>query len=753
MQCFIKLFWCVIIILSLVGCSQKNNEEATTYTHTSISKNLSIDNFLAQENSFLFKNTSSNTLNFSRSSQYHWIRFDKKVDNNNKYCVGIDWATGGKSDVFLIKNNNLQPIKKIDAYIPIYCTDLEKNKNHTFYIKVVNPREVLHLSILFNNYYSLFNNEISFKLNFLIFIAGAFFIMTFYHIVLWFSLKDDSYTDIVAFCAIFFFVILTRHNIIITNEKFNDFLIFIQPIFSLVILICALNFIKSLLTTSEKDRKIELSINIIIWLSLILMPLLVFIPNGYYLTYVIGMVLALPTMILMLNTIKEEKKGKKEDINYAPYFALFFSCSSMVPWGLIQVGIIEHFKYAELLLYLGALFVTITIAIIELYRIRATHKEAEHIKILNRSKDRFLMTMSHELRTPMHTVIGMGELLSRSSLKQQQEGYVKQLNTAASHVLEMIDDVLDLSRLENVSFELEEEVFSINSLLEKIEGLFTSPALQKGINFNIDYKDKRTFYLKGDRRRITQVLINLIGNAIKFTEKGNVTLRVIIHTPSNSLKSHIHFSVRDTGIGISERAQKHLFNAFYQEQAERNRQYKGTGLGLAISSHLVSCMGGKLSVHSQLNQGSHFFFTIQLPTHQEKYEKPETTLITNININNINILLVDDDVINASLGQMLLSSKGALVDIVHSGQEAINYLIKQSVDIVFMDVSMPIMDGYETTQRIRALPYGNQVPIIALTAHAIAGERERCLEAGMNDYLTKPYSLDHILHKTHNWLP
>lgn len=743
------------------GCSKKEDENSiktNIYFFEDKTNKLSILDLLDSNNHFYYQNSNQLPLKLGRSGNNYWLYFDLDStvfdSKNNNYCMVIDRVLGGETDFFVTNPDYVTyALESINSYLPTFCFDSSLEGKYRFYLRIEHSRELIYFSIYKGEYEDIVNNIITPRVVILSVLLGGFFIVILYHLLLMINLRDYSYSDVIVFSIVFLYSILIRHELFPEFGTFNAFGIFIHPVLPMIILMVATKFSASLLDRSKERMKVfDGWINKYVLLVALSMPAFVFIPTGSYYSCLVIFASAIPITVLVLySSFTGNNYSASETKDYSSLFPVLGVAFGILPWVLMQLEWIDVYPNAEILLYSGALFTTITLAAVEVYRTRHTQQESQQVKAINAAKDSFLMTMSHELRTPIHTVMGMNELLSQTKLDNDQQYYVKQINTASYHVLDMVDDVLDLTRINNNKPNFKYGPFWLNELIEKVEGFFLSSVKQKSLVFKVESDGDVNICLYGDQKRISQVIINLIGNAVKFTEKGSIILRASTKISEKNLYQ-IFFSVEDTGIGISQYAQKHLFQAFYQEQAERNRRYEGTGLGLAISSQLVTHMGGELTVRSELNQGSCFSFMIELPHCTEEQQRPNENQPQETCIENAHVLLVDDDVINASLGQMLLASKGAIVDIVHSGQDAIAYLTQRSVDVVLMDVSMPVMDGYEATSHIRNLPEGKQLPIVALTAHAITGERERCLAAGMNDYLTKPYSRDDIVFKVHHWL-
>jgi PAS domain S-box-containing protein len=355
-----------------------------------------------------------------------------------------------------------------------------------------------------------------------------------------------------------------------------------------------------------------------------------------------------------------------------------------------------------------------------------------------------LANVSHELRTPVNAIVGMSALLASTSLNDQQREYLKTMRFSSDGLLVLIDDLLDVSRIEAGKVELEELEFSMQENFSELTKSLRLRAEEKGLLFEWNLDERIAPRLLGDVHRLNQIITNLIGNAIKFTPQGKVRLEITQVGESNEMQG-VRFSVIDTGIGIAAERQVAVFQAFAQEDNSTTRKYGGTGLGLSISKRIVEMMGGELKLTSEKNAGTTFSFEVQLKKSAEgsvvvKEFKP--------NLDGSRILLVEDNKVNQFLANALLKSWNAQVDISEDGLDALDRMRNVNYDLVLMDLQMPIMDGFEATEQIRN-ELNSKVPIIGLSANALNGERERSLEKGMNEYVSKPFQPEVLYDKIH----
>ena len=383
----------------------------------------------------------------------------------------------------------------------------------------------------------------------------------------------------------------------------------------------------------------------------------------------------------------------------------------------------------------------------------------EAAEAANRAKSTFLANMSHELRTPMNAIMGMTDIVLRRITDPKHIEYLTKVKTASTHLLHVINDILDISKIEAERLTLEEVDFKLGEVLENLTSMISHKVAEKRLQLQVDLAPEVAgIRLRGDPLRLGQILLNLTGNAVKFTAQGSITLRARISEES-ATDVQLRFEVEDTGIGIADEEQKRLFSAFEQADGSMTRKYGGTGLGLVISQRLARMMGGDVGVSSQPGVGSTFWLTVQILKAAADAVPPAPTFVQGeaeatlqAKYYGTRILLAEDEPINREVSLMLLEDVGLAVDLAADGAEAVELAKHNRYALILMDMQMPNLNGVEATQLIRTLPGYAATPILAMTANAFDEDRMVCLEAGMNDHLGKPVDPDVLFETLLKWL-
>jgi signal transduction histidine kinase/DNA-binding response OmpR family regulator len=366
--------------------------------------------------------------------------------------------------------------------------------------------------------------------------------------------------------------------------------------------------------------------------------------------------------------------------------------------------------------------------------LRVAKQKAEDNALL---KEQFMANMSHEIRTPMNAIIGFTDLLGKTTLNREQHDYLNAVRTSGSNLLNIINDILDFSKIEAGRLHFEKVSFELPAVISTLKKMFEVRAREKQISFTVRLAENVPAFLFGDPTRLSQILTNLVNNAIKFTARGGVELACEL-ADAQQENVLIRFRVKDTGIGIAPEKLNAVFERFTQANHETTRLYGGSGLGLSIVKSLAEMQGGKVTVKSELEKGSEFIIELPFQLAYESSDSATQVAAPLPPLGNYKVLLAEDNELNQKLAVNYLESFGLEVEVANNGLTVIEKLKEKHFDLVLMDIQMPLLDGYDTAKKLRA-EMGSSLPIVAMTAHILQGEKEKCLACGMNDYITKPF--------------
>lgn len=716
-------------------------------THT-----LQIEQVVSTEYTQRFQPNSHPDLNLGRSQSVWWLRLDIEQHSSHIWHLLIDFPGIAQANAFAVNQSTQQIIhlgsllkEQAGQRLPIVSLPTQPGRFSLYIRASNNGKGILTLPIQLLSADALIQKTAKDYLFYGSILAGLG-VLALYNFFLLINLRDWNYLTLIVFLLSLALVLQRTTNVIPYLSPLSNPTTVYYPITFQVVIISATQFCRKLIDTKTLFPRTDQVLTAVLIVASGLTPFVGLLPYTDLWSFVLSAGLTLIGSVLGFLALRQ---GSRIMRSFALAFFVFLgSATPLVIWGM---GFLKNVPTTMLidLFHIGSLLTAILLSLTLAEHTRQLRIQAERATAESQAKDNFLITMSHELRTPMNSVVAATTLLQQEKLPPHQQEYVTCMQTAAHHILGLIDNILDLSSMARVTPPLLTlNAFHLQTLLEGLHQMLVIQANAK--NLHLYQPAPQELHLLGDHKRLSQVLINLLGNAIKFTEHGKVALRVRQTSATNNNSISLYFEVSDTGIGISATDQQRLFQPFTQLASHRARQHTGSGLGLAISHKLVEAMGGKLELESTPGKGSRFFFTLQFPLYLPTEETSLKPIPPKLPPNK-HILLVDDEKINRFFGQKLLQTLGVTVNSAASGAEAIQQLQQQHFDLVFMDVSMPGMDGYETTQRIRYDSRFTDLPIIALTAHAIAGERERCLAAGMNDYLTKPFALDEICAIIYQW--
>ncbi len=710
---------------------------------------LSIQQVITPDYSEQFQPNTQKTPNFGRTRSAYWVRFTLLNQSDLKWYTRINSLLGQDVVLYVFDADKRDISNDITRNLPDYgphawSLTLPKQKPLTFYLRASNGDSILSLPIeLFSS--DAFIEQTRQDHNLYASIIAALLIMAIYNLLSFVVLRESSYLTLAIHIASVAAILQITRPVYAGLDFLQDTgsHFFTAPIYIAVIsfLIFCRQLLKTQVSTPTLDKLI-LGITIV---SAGLTFVTGWVPQG---TYLPQLMFVLAFVLILVASVIGSYQGNR----IAKYFLFIFAIILLmvIPNAVVNVVAAAHWQSAKLYSTgLATLVFLLLLSLVQSEKIRGWREQEQRASVSKEATDNFLMNISHELRTPVQALIGIGELFRKTPLNPTQQNYLQKQEYASQHLLDVVNDILDLGAMSRgtQAAHTTQERFNLDRIIDDITQLLSVSAEQKGLTLRVYITPTDCPTLLGDAGHLKQVLLNLLDNAIKYTDKGGVKLDIVLSNTTHPSMMTVHFEISDTGIGIPNDQHPHLFKPFFQVESA-NRRRSGSGLGLAISYQLVKQMGGELQLRNQNHAGTCFFFTLNFPILSET-EQAETTVRKNIDATmlmpGIHLLFVEDDPLNQLIGQKLLTAKGAIVTLAGTGSDAIRQMQQQPSDVVLMDLDLPDMNGYEATRIIRADKNIPNRPIIALTAHAIGGEEEKCLNAGMNDYLAKPYAIDELI--------
>jgi signal transduction histidine kinase/ActR/RegA family two-component response regulator len=706
---------------------------------------LSLSAVLSAEGVFQPGTAVDGKLDLNLTPSVYWLRMDiRNQSSKEDWYFTLSGSLSRNVQVYLSVEGGRQPYVQQSllshSRSSAYQLSLSANTVHRLYIRVYDRHAPLVIEPRLRSSEQMLT-EVMIMYPLYSFVIGGLLTLAVYNLLYFFYLRDKSFLALSIFILGFVLELGNHSGVWYYFSFFRQYLSGVGVSFAFIGIAASISLASNWLEVPEYLPRLSMFFRAAFWTSFLMIPVHLWLGYGT----VFAGVLALMLIVLFITaTVIRYSQGFY--FSFLLRVGILLVLISFIPSLLRGAGLIGDVPVLTDGMYFVLLVALVMLSLTQAEQVRMKSEQAERAATANKAKDEFLTTMSHELRTPMNAVVNAGRLLQQTALTDSQKEYVARLNTSSQHMLSLINDILDLARLDRSLLRMENIPFQLAAILKQVEQLLMEQARSKQLRLALDnHCHLLTKQITGDPTRLKQVLLNLLNNAIKFTPQGEVTLTI---TPQDvtDKDASLLFEVRDTGIGLSEKQQQKLFQPFSQPDSSTARKYGGSGLGLAISQNLVRCMGGELKVSSKPARGSRFFFTLTFPLQDVAVEEKtvESVPEPSTSLEGIHVLLVDDQEMNRFFGSKLIASLGVKVAVADSGEKTLQLLEKYAFDLVFMDVSMPGMDGYETTQRIRSDSRFVSLPVIALTAHAIVGERERCLAAGMDDYLTKPFEIEQL---------
>lgn len=716
------------------------------------SRALTLSDVLSPAYASQFSPNQKRVLNFGRSQSAWWVKLRIIDRSSQKWYLRLSAMMGEDFDLYAlpVAESGAEPVAAVDAITAKYFTRLDdfrryawsvnlpENQAIDLYMRATNGSSIVVVPVEFvNSDVMIATSNQNYRLYGAVYIG--ILVIAIYQFFMFLILHESTY---LALTISALGSLITTHNSNPVFESLSFFgdtgsYFFLTPL--LIAGAATLVYTRNILSIDSISMpKVNSTFNLMIAISIGLIFITGANPDFATVVLMLGALL-LPFIAGVSLYIAVKKRS-----SVAAYFFLIFMIPLLV--NLINLYVIvvtpdERDASTDTYSMVATLGFMLSLAIVHAWKARIERDKLRLIEASAKAKDDFLAVMSHELRTPMNAIVGLGALLKLSDLNKTQAEYVEKLGLASGYMMQLISNVLDFAKVKNKRFELAHEAFSLDVALRAIRNIVSQTAEQKDLALEFESDDLSNINVMGDRGHLSQVLINLLVNSIKYTEEGSIRF-VVEKLPSGSDDElRVKFSVSDTGIGISEEDQQYLFDAYRQVKGEGAGSKEGAGLGLSISQSLVEQMGGNLQVESTLGEGSCFFFELTFEiTNESVTPELEAFELSDFALpKGVQILLTDDSLLNRYVGSEMIQNLGGDVTLASSGESATLLLQQRTFDVVLMDINLPGRDGLEISRWIRKNALDPTVPIIALTAHDTTEVRQQCEEAGMDDFLTKPF--------------
>jgi signal transduction histidine kinase/ActR/RegA family two-component response regulator len=677
---------------------------------------------------------------------YWWVTEVENTSADSRWVVHVGNTATEKAQLFVfdgatqVHHASADLLAQAQQGVPDYAighhfpVELPQHSRRTVVLRL--ETDVAHKGLIFIKPAATARSEARFHMVAIWSAAGAIVALILYNLFLGLSLKLRNYLFYVGHASGHLLYLLTALGMIGAGlPVLERYLLFNIPGIAIGVL-CGALFIYTFLDLPSLAPRLARLYRLFIGIMLCSPLLFLVLEPHQFLTAIRASHLVLISLVVAaaLTAVSRKTPG-------AHYILIGWGgLVAMTGRGMLGVlGLVELTIDAGIWALWAVLFEMFFLSLALADRVRKLSRDKEAAQEANAAKSAFLATMSHEIRTPLNGVLGMVDVLRETRLDNKQHSYLEKIHLSGTALLSLIDDILDYSRVEAGQIKLDKRDFDPRHLLQELLFVVSTQAEKKGVGLQMAIDPKVPEVLFGDAGRLRQVLLNLLGNAVKFTDSGEVKLSLEI-LPEKEGGNRLRFSVSDTGIGIDEEALEHLFDRFHQADNSITRRYGGTGLGLAIVRELVTLMGGDIRVESQPGRGSRFQIDLSLPTGTKLTQEEEHR--AHIPLPALNILVVDDDGINRLVASELLTRDGHRVVAVDSGAAALSHIDKEAFDIVLMDLGMPEMDGLEATRRLRSA--GSSLPIIGLTAHVLPEQQQACRDVGMNAVIHKPVQAEKL---------